>query len=176
MMTLAWHDAGLSDTGPPISTSLTRNETLELQKLAEGRDVLEIGAGYGYSAIAMAMTAESVYSIDPHNRILGSGPKMLENMVAYGVANRITVDSNASQHSCPLLYWKGRQFDLIFVDGDHEPMSVLHDLVWAQILRRYNGLIAVHDYQETGQPGVTTALDLLFPLGSKKIVDTLFIV
>ena len=175
MIKLSWQERKLRPDGASISTSLTERETTTIQSFAWGGDVLEIGAGYGYSAIAMAMAANSVYSVDPHNLIPRSGDIMKDNIESYGVSEKITMDYRMSQSALPLLYYKGRRFQVIFIDGDHRLRPVIHDLVWAQLLVDAPGAIIIHDYQEVACPEVTDAVDLIFPLGPTFLVDTLFI-
>lgn len=168
-MRLPWRDVAPGD-GPAISTSLTAAETDELRSLAAGRDVLEIGSAYGYSSIAMALAGGQVLAVDPHLQ-LASFVEMAMNLARYRVADRVTVWQMDSRAACPQLFDAGRRFDLIWIDGDHSPDMVTHDVQWAVKLLRPDGTLACHDYDEETCPGVRQALDAWKV--PPKVVDTL---
>jgi hypothetical protein len=50
------------------------------------------------------------------------------------------------------------------------------DAIHAARLVRLGGVLAFHDYREDTCPGVTAALDGLYPTGPRLLVDTLFVV
>jgi predicted O-methyltransferase YrrM len=166
---LDWRPIVLGD-GPPISTSLTADETAELQRLARDADVLEIGSAYGYSAVAMAQVGAIVTAVDPHTW-LGSYEQMAANVQAYGVGHRVGIIGALSFAALPELHAQGHRFDLVWIDGDHEAPSVAHDVEWARKLLRPGGTLACHDYDEATCPGVRQALDAWKP--PAKLVDTL---
>lgn len=160
--------------GPQISTSLTRRETYALANLAAGKDVLEIGSAYGYSAIVMALSgAASVYAVDPHTWIGGSHTAMVQNAAAYGVQDSIKIVTSDSYTVMPALINEGRLFDLVWIDGDHVAPAVAHDLVMALKLLKPTGYLACHDYDEATCPGVREALDAWKP--PTTVIDTLAI-
>ena len=169
-MKLEWRDVSLG--GPPIHTSLTLAETNELQRLANGKEVLEVGSAYGYSAIAMALAGAYVLAIDPHQQ-LGSYDTMCANLTAYGVDDRVEIFRGDSRT------WMARDvatrgYDLAWIDGDHSVEMVVHDVAGARKLLPATATLAVHDYDEDTCPGVREALDAL--LGPPpKLVDTLAI-
>lgn len=169
-MQLVWRDIAIGD-GPPINTSLTEAETAELQRLAKDREVLEIGTAYGYSTVALAQVAKRVTAVDPHFTH-GSYEVALENLRAYGVADRVALIQTNSQHAMPALYYEGCRFDMVWIDGDHTAEGVEHDVTWAIKLLRPDGVIACHDYDEATCPGVQIALDELFG-GPGDLTDTL---
>ena len=164
MVTLGGHG------GPGINTSLTADETAELQRLARDADVLEIGSAFGYSAVAMALAGARVTAVDPHTW-LGSYTLMLSNLEVYGVRDRVQIIQGLSFEALPLLAETGQRFDLVWIDGDHEAPSVAHDVEWARKLLRPGGTLACHDYGEDTCPGVRQALDAWKP--PAKLVDTL---
>lgn len=170
-MKLDWRPIVLGDdAGPPISTSLTAAETAELQRLAKHADVLEIGSAFGYSAVAMALMGARVVAVDPHTW-LGSYETMVANLEDYGVRASVHIIPDLSFSVLPGLADAGEQFDLVWVDGDHEAPSVTHDVEWARKLLRPGGTLACHDYGEDTCPGVRQALDAWRP--PAKLVDTL---
>lgn len=166
-MKLEWRDVALGDGGPGISTSLTLPETVELQRLAAGRQVLEIGSAYGYSAVAMALAGADVTAVDPHQQLGSYGP-MVANVLAYAVADRVDIRVGAAQQILPGL---DAGFDLVFIDGDHAAEAVTSDVTMALALLRPGGIIACHDHGESTCPGVAQALDTWRPYDY--IVDTL---
>lgn len=156
-MKLEWRDVAPGE-GPAISTSLTLAETDELQRLAVGGWVLEVGSAFGYSAVAMALMGALVIAVDPHNWLKSYGP-MTANLAAYNVANRVEILREDSRTVLPQLVAEGARFDLVWIDGDHEAHMVTHDVQWALKLLKPSGTLAVHDYDEATCPGVRQALD-----------------
>lgn len=169
-MQLTWRDVA-PGPGPAISTSLTAAETAELQRLAKGKVVLEIGSAYGYSTVALALVASHVTAVDPHTGH-GSYGQMMANLGVYGVAERVMPKVSRSQDVLPDLHSQGRRYDLVWIDGDHTAEGVEHDVTWAVKLLKPGGVIACHDYDEVTCPGVRTALDKLFG-GPGDLTDTL---
>src|ERR1700704_2654435 len=90
-MHLPWRDVPAGLASPLISTSITAAEAGRLAELADGRDVLEVGSAYGFSACVMALAgARHVTAVDPHTW-LGSHDAMLSNLDACGVSDVVTV-------------------------------------------------------------------------------------
>lgn len=174
-MHLSWRDVPPCPGGPLIPTSVTAAEAARLAALADGRDVLEVGSAYGYSAAVMACGgARHVTAVDPHAQ-LGSHEAMLANLTAAGVAGQVTVVREFSGQALPGMTQLG--FGLVFIDGDHAYGSVLADVKAALPLIRPGGFLACHDYgEDCCCVGVRQALDELFPDGPAELVDTLFVV
>lgn len=148
-MHLPWRDVALPGGGPPIPTSLTEAETAELRRLAEGGSVLEIGAAYGYSTVALAQVAKHVVSIDPHTAH-GSYGALMANLGTYRVAEKVRVMRAFSGDVLPVMVdWMDHFFDLVFIDGDHTAAGVRADLAAALRLVHRGGFIALHDVGET---------------------------
>jgi predicted O-methyltransferase YrrM len=150
-MHLTWQPRELGD-GPPILTSVDPAEAEELGRLAKGKQVLEIGSAYGYSACIMALAgAEHITAIDPHVTWTWLGdtlPQMRANLDAYGVADRVEIMQGYSYDVMPQLIADERVFDFIFIDGDHLGPAVDQDIVYARQLLAPGGVIACHDYME----------------------------
>lgn len=143
--------------GPPLWTSLTAAEASFLRGQATDRDVLEVGAAYGYSTILMAEVAASVVSVDPHDA-LDSLPILRDNLKQYGCEGNVDVRAGRSQDVLPTLL--ARHFGLVFIDGDHAYEAVKFDCEWARKLAKpFGAVIAFHDYGEDSCPGVRQALD-----------------
>lgn len=167
-MQLMWRDVTIGTT--VINTSLTQAETAELQRLAAGKDVLEVGSAYGYSTVALALVAKAVDAVDPH-LTHGSHRHLVANLAGNGLRDKVRIHVGMSQEVLPRLYGQGRRFDLVWIDGDHTAPVVAHDVQWALELLRPGGIIACHDHGEVTCPGVAVALDAWRPYDYK--VDTL---
>jgi predicted O-methyltransferase YrrM len=172
-MHLPWRDVPAGLASPLISTSLTAAESDRLAELAAGRDVLEIGSAYGFSACVMALAgAKHVTAVDPHTW-LGSHEAMVSNLDKAGVAESVTIVRDASPAALAGL----GPFGLVFVDGDHSAEAVAADVAAARAALDDGGVLAVHDYgEDCCCPGVRQALDILFPAGPDELTDTLFVV
>ena len=171
-MHLPWRGLPPAEGAQPISTSLTVNEAATLADLATGRDVLEIGSAFGFSACVMTLAgARHVTAVDPHTW-LGSHEAMVSNLDAAGVSGHATIVRDASPAALNGL----GPFGLVFIDGDHAAEAVAADVAAARAVLADGGVLAVHDYGETCCcPGVRQALDILFPAGPDEQVDTLAI-
>lgn len=167
-MQLIWRDVSIGD-GKPINTSLTANETAELQRLAKDAEVLEIGSAYGYSTCMLALVAKSVVAVDPHFTH-ASEWTLVSNLTAYGVRDKVDIRVGYSQNVLPELAFY--RYDLVWIDGDHTAETVEHDVQWALKLLKPGGHLACHDYDEVTCPGVRHALDKLFG-GPGTLTDTL---
>jgi predicted O-methyltransferase YrrM len=172
-MHLPWRGLPPAEGAQPISTSLTVNEAAALADLATGRDVLEVGSAFGFSACVMALAgAKHVTAADPHTWLNSHGA-MTANLDACGVTDQVTIVRDASPAALDGL----GPFGLVFVDGDHSAEAVAADVAAARAVLATGGVLAVHDYLETCCcPGVRQALDILFPDGPDELVDTLFVV
>ena len=169
---LTWKPTRLD--GHLIDTSLTTGETAELRRLAAGKRVLEIGSGYGYSAIAMAQVAECVTAIDPHaGELPDSLTVMLDNLVLYDVADKVAIVREYSQTALPDLLARGHRYGFVFIDGNHGE-QVENDVNLSRRLLEPGGCFAVHDYYEEDFPEIARVLNAL---GEKhvKVVDTLWV-
>jgi predicted O-methyltransferase YrrM len=167
---LPWRDVAPGPGAPPISTSLTLDEAKTLARLAPGRDVLEVGSAFGFSAAVMALAgAKHVTAVDPHTW-LGSHDAMTANLAAVGVAGTVTVVRGASPDALAGL----GPFGLVFIDGDHGAAAVHADVEAARKVLATGGVLAVHDLgEDCCCPGVRLALEALFPAGPSEHVDTL---
>jgi predicted O-methyltransferase YrrM len=156
----------------PISTSLTANEAAALARLAAGKDVLEVGSAFGFSACVMALAgARHVTAVDPHGWLASYGA-MVSNLDKAGVADVVTIVRGASPGALDGL----GPFGLVFIDGDHGAAGVMADVEAARKVLATGGVLAVHDLgEDCCCPGVRAALDALFPDGPSEHVDTLAI-
>lgn len=124
---------------------LPDEEAEQLQRLADGCVVLELGAWKGRSTVAMSRTAAYVVSVDRHQGIKGvdGGDSLAEYLhVIRSLPNVAMVVASFSDF-VPLL---GRVFDLVFIDGDHDADSVQRDIRLAHAHVRDGGTLAFHDW------------------------------
>ena len=89
-----------------IATAVTVEEATALAKLAEGKDVLEMGAHYGFSTVVLASVANHVWSVDwhggdAHAGLADSWDKYSANLALYGVGGKVTVCRGWFQNEIP---------------------------------------------------------------------------
>lgn len=141
-----------------IPTYVTRDETDELQRLAQGGVVLELGAQYGYSTVWLARAARVVYSCDWHfgDAQAGEGDSLREwagNTQSLRREGRVVGLLGRFEAVLPLL--QPASFDLIFHDGYHEAEAMRADIRMALPLLSWGGAFCAHDW---GLFGVGEAL------------------
>jgi hypothetical protein len=152
---------------------LTPVEGTALAKLATGKRVLEIGSYCGRSTICMARTAESVVAVDFFDGRATPNPgetsgEFFANLERYGVAEKVS-----TAHPDDAI---AGQFDLVFIDGNHEHDFVVADIAKAMAVLSPGGLLAFHDYRTSPgecdggwDEGVTAAVNQLLVDGGELI-------
>jgi len=146
---------------------LSSAEGAELQRLAAGNTVLEIGSLFGRSTVCMAETGATIVAVDPHDGFSLADSKwhnvdslatLRANLAQHAVDNQVVVIAAPIQAIARHLT---RSFDLAFVDGDHSHAACLRDCQIAERLVRPGGVIAVHDYRSgyADHAGVTSGVD-----------------
>ena len=178
-MSNPWRLVSITPDGPSIATAITPDETAALGSLALGRDCLEVGSAWGYSAVMMVrLGARSVTAVDFHQpcdsneQAMNSHEVMQKNLGWYKAGSAVTMIRESSRKALPDLAAQGRRYGLTFIDGDHTYESVRHDVGWARRLVP-SGFIACHDYG--GIESVTRAVDEVFPDGPDWLVGTLHV-
>jgi len=147
---------------------LTEAEGRELARLAEGKNVLEIGAYLGRATICLAQTARTVGTIDTFD---GRGtaqpgntrPLFERNLRRHRVMEKVNVYQG---ESVEMLANLPPAFDLVFIDGSHDRASVWNDATAAAALLRPDGVLVFHDYGAR-DAGVTEAVNDLLATGGK---------
>jgi predicted O-methyltransferase YrrM len=147
-----------------IKSAMTDAEADRLAQLAIAQDVLEVGALLGHGTVAMALTARSVVSVDPHAGYPEHNPRptlapFLENLERHGVRGKVTPIIGMDHEVLPRL--APRQFGVAFVDltGYYEDTR---DCIRRVIpLLRHHAVLAVHDCGRDGWPGVMQAVEEL---------------
>jgi len=157
---VATSDPGEPTTGHP-RVSITDEEGVLLAGMVAGLDVLEIGTGLGNSAMAMAISAEHVTTVDPDRWVHQNVWPEIQCSVVTPLASLDGPD---------------RTFDVCFIDADHSTSAVERDIRDALRLVRPGGLIVLHDFksasvQEGAQrAGITCeAIETTYGLGVYRI-------
>ena len=125
--------------------------------------VLEVGTYLGASTASLALGLASVgrgvldtVDIRDVNDLrtkpweaegMAESPEALLERV--GVRDRVTFNCSAS---LDFLKREERQFDLVFLDGDHEPWAVYAEIASASSRLKPGGHIILHDYFVDGRP------------------------
>ena len=126
---------------------LSKDEASELQRLATGKTVLELGAWKGRSTVVLSQVARHVVSVDRHQGIPGhtdNGDSLLDYLSAVRELENVAIVISDFQTFVPFL---AVVFDLVFVDGDHDADSVERDvLLGCQHVYYSNGIIVLHDF------------------------------
>ncbi len=152
---------------------LAQQEANELHSLARDKRVLEMGAFRGRSTVCMAMTAREVVSVDWHQGDIHVDKVSAEesSLSAYlkNIRNYSNVTPIVGRFEDEIPKLAGQQFDLIFVDGQHDRASVIRDMQMALSFRP--PVIAVHDY---GLFEVTEALQEM-GMTPGRVIETLAI-
>jgi len=151
-----------------ISGFFFEEEGDEIQRLCAGLDILEIGAMYGRSTVCIAQTAKSVLSVDTWccDAAFGHPPsdvfsqEIFEGYVAdtKDLPN-VSYIIGRSEDVVPRL---DRQFDAVFVDGDHNFESVVTDVRVSYPKLKDNGIFIFHDW--LSWTSVTDAITSLFDI------------
>ncbi len=108
------------------------------------KSTLEIGFAYGRSAShIMAATGGPHVAIDPfqeHYDNLG-----VHNIDKLGYGNKLTLIRDFSHNVLPQMVKDKRQFDFIFIDGDHKFDGIFVDFYYADFLVAEEGYLLFHD-------------------------------
>lgn len=139
---------------PAIDSAVSWDEADLLTEVASGKDVLELGCDYGFSAVVMGRVARHVDTVDtfePWQRLSSSNHEAREKVARlhirqYGVADRVTVHKGQFGEVVPGLLAQGQAWDLVFVDGKHDYENVQSDAEVAWRAVRAGGALAFHDY------------------------------
>jgi predicted O-methyltransferase YrrM len=116
-------------------------------------NTIEIGLGYGISALFICEGFLTNGAPDPHHVVLDPNQETrfancgLQFLNEAGVAQLVEFHPNPSEIILPRLLAEGRHFDLAFVDGNHRFDGVFLDLIYLGRLVRNGGIIFVDDYQ-----------------------------
>lgn len=134
-----------------IPTALTHKELQHLTALAEGKHVYEAGALFGASTIALAKTARSVISVDPHRDYTDPTWEVYSYNLFKRDVRRVVRGVESVFQAVPVCP------DVTFAFADLTGERRLTD----EFLFHTNRvpLVAIHDYQRRGCGGCTDAVD-----------------
>jgi predicted O-methyltransferase YrrM len=128
---------------------LDHHEGEQLQRLASGGLVLELGAFKGRSTCCLALVARHVVSVDSHCGDCHIGkqdsfPEYVANLQRLEVFDKVTTflsDVESAEK------WLGPGvFDLVFIDTEHNEQPVERDTRIAMRCVKQGGWIAWHDW------------------------------
>lgn len=142
---------------------LPENEAAELQRLAKGKTVLELGAWKGRSTVALSQVARYVVSVDRHQGIeeVGGEDSLPDYLAAVRSLPNVAIVVADFSGFCPLLC---DYFDLVFIDGDHDEGSVARDTVTALEHVTLEGMLAFHDWDfDSVRAGAASIIGLRSP-------------
>ena len=181
-----WQFQQISPTGPTFWTRMLPDEALELQRLASGRRVLEVGTGYGYSTANMALAgARHVVSVDPHlpcpdndeARYGDTSVLSVTNLQFYGLGKaQVTLEQDTAaaylhKLTVQLAEDPAATFGLVLIDGNSSPEAVEADVRAALPLLAAKGTLAVMNSGDSSF-GTDVAMNWLFDLDSIADVRT----
>lgn len=114
------------------------------------RDSLEIGLGYGFSALAICASADRPTAdrrhliVDPHQNSYWGGLG-LQHLHEAGFAAMIELHEDYSYRVLPRLEAEHKRFDLAFIDGWHTFDFVFVDFFYIDKLLRDDGVVVFDD-------------------------------
>jgi predicted O-methyltransferase YrrM len=129
-------------------------DVAELLRLARGRrQVVELGTGPGWTAIALALA-------DPERRVTTYDPVVHDHRDVYlalapGAAERIEFVA------APGVEARGEGVELLFVDSTHEREPTLAEFAAWRPRLAPGATVAFHDYEHPDFPGVRAAVEEL---------------
>lgn len=140
---------GVRGHGSGSNGMLSLREGERLAQLAMNKIVLELGSWVGLSTITMARTAKHLYACDWH---CGDAEMGGENSLKEFILNLkryreqiCTVNLLLGRFEDILPVLKAESFDLVYVDGAHDLVSVRRDTDFARTLVKADGVIVWHD-------------------------------
>ncbi|MCX4852226.1 O-methyltransferase [Streptomyces canus] len=165
---------------PPASVSPSQGKFLYvLAKIANARNVLEIGTLGGYSTIAMARAVGSngrviTLEYEPKHAEIAK-----ESIARAGLADTVDVRTGAALESLPKIKEEGlAPFDLVFIDADKE--NNVEYISWAVKLSRPGAVVVVDNIiwngavldEKSEDPNAIGARDALLALSDDDRLET----
>lgn len=142
--------------------------------------IIEVGSFKGRSTRAFCDNCPgTVLAVDPwdgpyithHNKVLfdqaESWPEFQQNLA--GVTNLKIFKGTFDDFA---LINKEKDFDLVFIDGDHRYETVIRDINYGLQILKSGGILSGHDYTHPDWPGVREAVDVLLP--HKEVLNSIW--
>ncbi len=132
------------DTASPVKSSEARF-IYDFLKEKQLKRTLETGFAYAKSASHIIAATDSLHiACDPfQEKYQNLGLKNIEKL---GMTDKLHFYPDFSHNILPALYKeKDKQFDFIFIDGDHKFDGELIDFYYADLLLVQNGYVLLHD-------------------------------
>lgn len=105
---------------------------------------LEVGMGYGFSAVhIMSATGSVHHAMDPLQEEYGN--LGLKNVERQGLAGNLIFHPEYSHAALPRLLREGVKVDFAFIDGGHRFDEIFLDFYYAELLLNDGGHILLHD-------------------------------
>lgn len=140
-------------------------ELAALLVVARGRTrVVELGTAMGWTAIALALADRSrrVTTVDP---VAVPERKLYLELVSAAVRDRI---SFVAGEGAAVGAREHRPVDLVFIDSSHERAATLAEFRAWQPRLAGGGIVAFHDFEHPGYPGVAAAIEELGLAGERR--------
>jgi predicted O-methyltransferase YrrM len=144
---------------------------------------LEIGAFYGANILSVANTYglhndSKLYCIDPwedyndYPEYKGEQPSIYDSFISNiensGVKEKIIIKRGYSNNEVPK--FQDEYFDIIYIDGNHEPDYVLEDAVLCFRKLKKGGIMIFDDYGWCGPDLTQRGIDAFLSAYHKKIL------
>ena len=143
--TVAAHFSSASSSLPKLSMLSA------LVRLSRAKSILEIGTGYGLSAIAMAkaQTRPGLLTIDQYEPQVTISRK---HLAAIFPDDNVKLVAGDKRDIVPRLARDGRRFDLIFHDGGHDGDAYVRDFEALLPTLNAGGLFLIDDIRWDDEP------------------------
>jgi len=109
---------------------------------------LEIGTMEGRSATWLldCLDSATLDCIDPCTESWNYWDTMMHNLDPHVSSNRCKILQGYSEQVLPRLIDQGLSYDFIYIDGAHNTLQVIRDIVMSCMLLKNGGIMAMDDY------------------------------
>ncbi|HEY9850038.1 MAG TPA: TylF/MycF/NovP-related O-methyltransferase [Leptolyngbyaceae cyanobacterium] len=150
---------------------VTRDEAHILYNTAlkfKGKNALEIGCWFGWSACHLALAGVQLDIVDPVFVDQEVYESVTNSLRSAGVIDSVKLIKGYSPSSVRELFAQNqKKWSLIFIDGDHEAPAPLYDAIVCEQLAEQDAIILFHDLTS---PDVVQGLDYLKQRGWQTMI------